>query len=288
MKKLQDKVVVITGGTRGFGFVVAKALIREGAKVVVASRSPQSVERAVAMLQAEGGQAQGMACNVADLAQIKKLKTYAVEMYNRIDVWINNAGIGGPYGPTAHIAPDVLKSVLDTNIYGTYYGSWIAVRHFLSQGYGKLINLLGRGEKSPVPMQNAYASSKSWARSFTLALAKEYKDQGIGIYALNPGMMATELLTQVDVVAGYENRLTALPTVIRIFSKPPEVPAQKIVWLASAATDGRTGLILHESDPVSILMGAMREGLRRVFRRNTPEITLQVHTIPAVSQENYS
>ena len=98
-------------------------------------------------------------------------------------------------------------------------------------------------------MQSAYASSKAWIRNFTLALAKEYKECGVGVYAFSPGMMTTEMLTDVRVVAGYEHLLKSFPMVVRALGKPPEAPARKAVWLASSATDGRTGLEVSVFNP---------------------------------------
>ena len=117
-----------------------------------------------------------------------------------------------------------------------------AMRRFLAQGSGKLINLYGLGSEKPAPMQNAYGSSKVWILWFTRALAAETKGSGVEVLAFNPGLMTTELLTDVEVVAGHEDALKPVATVIRMWGKPPEVAAEKAVWLASSATDGRSGL----------------------------------------------
>jgi len=239
MGALNGKVAVITGGTRGLGLAIARAYIREGAAVVVASRSPEAVERAVATLRTGDVRVSGIACDVGNLTQIQALKRHVLDTYGQLDVWINNAGIAGPYGATAHIAPDMFTAVLQTNIIGVYYGSWVAMQHFLPRHVGKLINILGAGARRPMPMQNAYTSSKGWIKNFTAILAQEYKESGVGVYAFNPGMMITDLLTRVDAIEGYEGRLTSFDTVIRMFGKPPEVPAEKVVWLGSSATDGK-------------------------------------------------
>ena len=101
-------------------------------------------------------------------------------------------------------------------------GALVALRTFLPAGRGKLINILGRGaDGRSVPLQNGYAASKAWGSSFTKALADEYRDSGVGIYALNPGMMRTDFLTNSQAVSGYEKGLKALPTVIRMWATPP-------------------------------------------------------------------
>ena len=224
----------------------------------------------------------GCTCDVSDLAQVEALAEHAVRTYGRFDVWINNAGYAPPFGPTMHIAPSAFMAAVQTNIIGTYNGSLVALRTFLPEDRGKLINILGRGsDGKPVDMQNGYAASKAWERSFTLSLAKEYKDTGVGIYAINPGMMSTDFLTDLQAVSGYEKRLNAMPTIIRMWATPPEVPARKVVWLASSATDGKTGLSLSEMGPGKMLGGALAEGWRRLLRRPAPPLEMKIAVVPA-------
>ncbi len=254
---LDGKTAVITGGTRGIGLGIASAFARAGASVVVASRSQKSVDEAVEMIRIVGGQASGMALDVASLEDMQALAAHAVERFGRLDIWVNNAGTAGPYGPTLGITPQEFSRVIDTNILGVYYGSLAAMGYFLKQGSGKLINLLGHGYKRPVPWQNAYSASKAWVLSFTSALAVETRGSGVGVYAFNPGLVLTDLLTDVEVVAGSEHRLKNFATVIRMWAKTPEVAAQKAVWIASAATDGKTGLVVSASSTWTMLSGAV-------------------------------
>lgn len=282
MGQLQDKVIVITGSSRGLGLAIARAAAAEGAKVVISSRTAEAVEAAVAGLRSAGFEASGIACEVSDLAQVEALAEHAVRTFGRFDVWINNAGYAPPFGPTMHIAPPAFMRSVQTNIIGTYHGSLVALRKFLPEGRGKLINILGRGsDGKPVEMQNGYAASKAWERSFTLGLAQEYKESGVGIYAINPGMMSTDFLTDLQAVSGYEKRLNAMPTIIRMWAAPPEEPARRVIWLASSATDGKTGLSLSAMGPGKMLGGALREGLRRLTRRTAPPLDMKVAIIPA-------
>jgi glucose 1-dehydrogenase len=278
---LEGKVAIITGCTRGFGLAIARAYAREGAAVVVASRSPAAVEAAVGSLRSAGARASGWPCDVGDLAQVEALAASAVETFGPFHVWVNNAGIAGPYGPTAHIPPHAFARVLQTNVFGVYHGSLVAMRHFVPRGSGKLINVLGQGSQRPRPLQNAYASSKAWIRHFTLALAKEYQDSGVGVFTLHPGLMHTDLTCKIEAVSGYEARLKPFETVIRMWANLPDVPARKAVWLAGPATDGRTGLEVKVSTTGHLLRGALREGWRRLTRRSAPPVELTVETVPA-------
>ncbi len=279
MGVLEGKIAVITGGTRGLGLAIAKAYTQEGAGVVVGSRSIVSVDAAVAALSAGGGRASGLACDVSDLEQVRALSEHAIQVFGHYDIWVNNAGLSAPYGPTVAIAPEEFTRVVQTNIFGVYYGTLVAMRYFLARGSGKLINLLGRGDKGPVPLQNAYGSSKVWVRNFTMALADETNKSGVGVYAFNPGMMDTDMLYDVQAIAGYEDRLKQLPAVMRMFSGPPEEPAQRAVWLASTATDGRTGLEIQQLSRSKALGGVLREGFRRLLHRPAKPVDIKVTTV---------
>lgn len=239
---LQDKVAVITGGSRGLGFAIAEAYAREGAKVVIASRTQRAVDEAVKKLQGNGAQAAGLACDVSDILQVKALADFAIGTFGRVDIWVNNAGLSAPYGPTAHIPSDDFLNVINTNITGTYNGSVVAMRYLAAQKSGKLINLLGRGDSGSIPLQNAYSSSKVWVRNFTKALAKEYKDSGVDVFGFNPGLVKTDMLSQVHAVSGFEDKLNPLRFVTLLWGNKADMPAQKALWLASSATNGKNGL----------------------------------------------
>ncbi len=99
----------------------------------------------------------------------------------------------------------------------------------------------------PAPFQTAYGPTKAWVQSFTRSVAAEHEKSGVGVFVLSPGMMLTELMTSVESTSpAGEARLRRLPGVLSFLAQPPDVPAQRAVWLASAATDGKTGLVVRE------------------------------------------
>lgn len=278
-RSLEGRVAVITGSTRGLGFAIAQAYAAEGAAVVVASRSVADVEQSARRLTEDGAQASGQVCDVADLYQVTALADHAVRVFGRLDIWVNNAGIVAAHGPTAHIPSQEITQLIHTNILGVYHGTLAALRHFIPQRSGKLINMLGRGARQPVAFGNAYAASKAWARNFTLALAREYKDSGVGIYGFNPGLMDTEIVRNFRVIAGYEHRAKLFKTIAGFWATPPEASARKAVWLASSATDGRTGLDVDMLGPTAMVGGVVRAGLRRLMRQQSP-VEMQVTIVP--------
>lgn len=280
MEELKDKIAVITGSTRGFGLAIAKAYGEAGAVVIVSSRTKKAVDNSVDMLKTAGFRAGGHVCDVAHLDQVKALQQYVLDTFGGVDIWVNNAGIAGPYGPTIHLDPEVFEAVTRINVLGTYHGSLVAMRHFLAEGHGTLINVLGRGARRPTPFQNAYASSKAWIKSFTLALAQEYEEHGVRVLAYNPGMMFTDLLLDVEVIEGYRERLDVFETIVRMWAQDPRVPARTMVRLA-AGSAGRSGAVVREMRLPTMIWGALREGLRRLFHRETEPLDMEIETTPA-------
>ena len=274
------KVAVVTGSTRGLGKAMAHAFLEEGAAVVVSGRSPEAVGQASAELGSLGAHVFGQACDVASREQVHALAEAALQQFGQLDIWVNNAGLSAPYGPTLAVAPEVFEGVVGTNILGVYHGAMEALGIFVPRGSGKLINMLGFGDRGSAPLQNAYGASKSWIRAFTRSLADEYQSSGIGVFAFNPGLVRTDLTLRPTAVAGYEGRLGgAFVAVLRMWSSPPELPARKAVWIASSATDGRTGLEVRFGGPGRLLLGALGEIGRRVTRRPGPEVSIQIETV---------
>lgn len=282
MKKLENKIAVVTGASRGLGKAIARLYAWEGAKTVLSARSRNEIERIVDELRAEGLEAAAFPCDVSDLKQVEALARFTIGEYGHFDIWVNNAGSAGPYGASMDLSIDQFLAVMRTNILGDYYGSTIAMRHFLGRKSGKLINILGAGSRGPVPNQNAYGSTKAWIRVFSLALAREYRDSGVGVYALQPGLMETDLLTTLVTFENQEKRLRSfMPFLIRAGGKKPDVAARKALWLASSATDGKTGLDVRVGSSVSFLIGFMREGLRGLLHLPARKVEMNIKIIPS-------
>ena len=285
MGVLQNKVAVITGSSRGLGLSIAQAFCREGAAVVITSRTQKAVDAAVAALQGQGYRAVGRAGDVASLAEVQALAELAMCEFGSLDIWVNNAGLGAPYGATLGVAPERFELVVRTNILGTYFGSRVALGQFTPRRAGKLINLIGRGANQPVPLQNAYASSKAWVRSFTKTLAAEYKDSGVSVIAFNPGLVMTDMLNNMEAQQGYKEKASPLEVITRMWANPPEFAAEKAVWLASSATDGKTGLEVSLLTPQLLLAGGLREAWRRILRRPAPASDLTIHEVPLATPD---
>ncbi len=280
MKRLEGKTAVITGGSKGIGLAIAAAFADEGASVVISSRSQESVDRAVTRLESHGYSAKGIAADVGELNEVEKILKFCLEQYGKVDIWFNNAATSAPYGPVWLLDEEKFENLMKTNILGAYYGSITAMRYFIPRGAGKLINMLGAGAQRPAPFQTAYGSSKAWLRSFTKTLATESKDSGVGVFAYSPGMVLTEMLTDITVIEGYEDRLKAFPTILRMWANPPDKVTEKAVWLASEATDSKTGIEVFNMSPMNMIFSALKDKIRTILGREQEKINIKITTIP--------
>lgn len=230
---LHGRVAVVTGSTRGLGHAMARLLGGQGATVVLASRTPDEVAAAVDRLRAEGISAFGCRCDIRELAEVESLRDEALR-HGALDIWVNNAGVSGVYGPTATTPVDDFTRVVRTNILGTFHGSRVALPVFLAQGCGDLVNVYGQGDQGPVALQNAYASSKRWVRQFTETLRRETKGTGVRVHGMNPGLVTTDLLGHITSQRGYEQRLGALQVVVALWGQTPEEAARPLLDLISS------------------------------------------------------
>lgn len=283
---LDGRVAVITGASRGLGRAIAEAYVEAGAKVALGSRSSDGIEQVVSHLRQNGGMAIGKSTDVGDPDQVQELLQVGLSEYGQLDIWVNNAAISSPYGGTVQVSQESFLTTLRTNIHGAYFGSVAASRHFIEQGSGKLINVVGAGARRPEPYQNAYASSKAWIKSFTLALAQELKETGVEVFVFNPGLIVTDLVTSPQVIQGYEARVRPLESVLAILAKPIEVPAQKAVWLASASSDGKTGLELKTTSSAEIAFAFLKEAVRRLVGKPSTPVDVHIESFPAAWTPN--
>lgn len=176
-KSLKDLVVVIVGASSGFGLGTALKLGAEGAKVVVAARRKALLDEIVSEIEASGGSALAIETEVSDAAQVNALAAAAVAQFGRVDVWINNVGIGA-LGYFWDIPIEDHARVVDVNLKGLIFGAHAALKQFRSQGYGTLINTGSVDSETPLALQNTYASTKAAVLSLSRSLNEELKLAG--------------------------------------------------------------------------------------------------------------
>lgn len=245
MGKLDGKVVVITGSTKGIGKAIAREFVLEGAKVVITSSSQANVEKAVA--EFPEGSVYGCVCNVTFPEELERLVASAAGHFGRIDCFVNNAGISGSFMSLTDSDPVEWGKVIDTNIKGTYYGCRAALNYFRKENIrGKIINLAGSGtdRKSNTPWMSAYGCTKAAIARFTFAIAEEYRTTGISIMLLHPGLVRTEMVSSYNPTPELLRQMETFNIILDIFSQPPSLAALLAVKMASDWSDSKTGVYL--------------------------------------------
>ena len=248
--RLDGRVAVVTGSTRGIGRAIVERLGRAGAKVVVSSSRAEAVAQAAAELSAQGIAAIGVACNVSERAQVEQLRDAAIAKWGKVDIWINNAGISGPFALTLDVPPETWEQVIRINLMGTYYGSAAILPHMIANRYGKLINLSGGGAKRAQRFLSAYSTTKAAIVRFTEGLARDYADQRfLAINVLTPTIVPTDmtdLMTDKAIGKTASEALKQFPRVQKIFGAPASETAEIALRMASSATDGVSGKVFEQ------------------------------------------
>lgn len=196
-----SEIVVITGSTRGIGRALAGDFLERGHSVVISGRSAASVDPAVAEFSQsyDPDRLLGQPCDVTDYAQVEALWAAAAARFGRVDIWINNAGLGNTYRPAWQQSPDDMRAVVDTNLLGVMYGTQLAYNRMLEQGSGAIYNMEGFGSSGRKRVGlTVYGSTKYGVAYYTESFLEEARaaDSPVLIGTLSPGMVVTDLLTE--------------------------------------------------------------------------------------------
>jgi NAD(P)-dependent dehydrogenase (short-subunit alcohol dehydrogenase family) len=205
---LDGKVGIVTGGSSGFGRGVAVALARAGMKIVIGDLTENTAAgnfdeapelSTVELIRRDGGEASFITCDVAKAADAGALIDHAVEAFGRLDLVVNNAGVwrGGPFHEVPEAAFDACANVL---VKGTWLVSQSAIRRFLAQGGGNVINIVSTAGVRPHQGQPAYNVAKAAQANLTRCLALEYGHEGIRVNGICPTWMKTAMSR-----GGFEN-----------------------------------------------------------------------------------
>ena len=193
---MDSQVAVITGSTRGIGFGLAQGFLTAGWQVVISGRSQTTVEAVISGISKDlQKKVSGRACDVKDCDHLQALWEHSMNQFGHIDIWINNAGLGQPSLPFWEQGIATLKELVNVNLLGVMYGSQVAMRGMLSQGWGRLYNMEGLGSDGRILLgQTTYGTSKRAMAYLTQSLSKESRDTPVSVAALSPGMVMTDLL----------------------------------------------------------------------------------------------
>ena len=158
-------------------------------------------------MQREGLSVKGFVADVSRESDIERLFKQSLAEFDRIDVWVNNAGISGGYRTLQSMPSNEIKQVIDINLMGTFFACRLLIPYFLASGGGNIINMSGRGgHGNASPYQSPYAASKAAVTSLTRSLAAENKGKPISINCFFPGMVATDLYKNVQTCSRDRNQ----------------------------------------------------------------------------------
>jgi NAD(P)-dependent dehydrogenase (short-subunit alcohol dehydrogenase family) len=236
----QGKVALVTGAASGIGRATARAFAAEGAQVVAADIATQEGEETLRLIEAAGGTAIFVPCDVSKGADVEALVDRAIATYGRLDCAANNAGIEGPLLPTADYPEEMWNRVLAVDLTGTWLCMKQEIPQMLKQGDGAIVNTAS--VLSVVGSANlcAYTAAKHGVVGLTKAAALEYAAQGIRINAVCPGPIETAMAMRVLAGSGETYQQVAAATPIKRWGRPEEVAAA-ILWLCSNAASFVTG-----------------------------------------------
>lgn len=192
MKETQ-RVALVTGGTRGIGFAVARRLARDGLAVAVSGQSEKSVRDGVTRLQeaVSSGRFAGRPADARSEEEQRALVEWAAGTFGRLDVLVNNAGIG-QFGSVEELEPERFRAVVETNLLGPYYATHFAVPLMKRAGGGFIVNIGSLAGVNAFAGGSAYNASKFGLLGFSEASMLDLRHQGIRVAAILPGSVATE------------------------------------------------------------------------------------------------
>ena len=185
---LKDKVIVITGGSRGLGKELAREFFQNGAKVIITARNKKELEKTAKEI--------GVLSFVSDVTNeisLKKLSAFVLKKFGKIDFWINNVGIWIPHSSIENVKIKDLQKAIDVNVFGMIYGSRIAISAMKKKKTGAIINIISLSGLNGRPMSSAYATSKWAARGFSESLRLALEPLHIPVIAIYQGGMKTDI-----------------------------------------------------------------------------------------------
>ncbi|MCB0061226.1 MAG: SDR family oxidoreductase [Caldilineaceae bacterium] len=250
-KKLQGQVAIITGASRGLGTGIAERFVRAGAAVVITARSTEQLDAEAERLRALGGNVLPLTADVSDPEQVQMVVDQTIDMHNRVDILVNNAGVIWPVEEVVETDPDEWVYNLHVNLIGPFYAAYCVLPAMLAQGYGRIVNISSGLARSAVAGLSAYGTAKAGVDQMTRIMALETAKAGVMINALHPGVIDTDMQTDLRSIDTSDSSLD-LSMFHDYFTSQqlvsPYVASRLVYWLVGPWSKGRTGEIFTFRD----------------------------------------
>lgn len=238
--RLKDRVAIVTGSARGLGKVYAKALAKEGAKVVVADILEAQVKDTASEIEKMGGEVLAIKTDVSSERETENMAKSAMNKFGRIDVLINNAAmLAQKRKPFHEITVEEWDEIFSVNVRGTWLCTKAVFQYMKNQMYGKIVNVASGTFFAGIPMEAHYVSSKGGVIGFTRAICRELGKFNITINAIAPGLILTEGVKASTPDSAYESGAINARSLKR--SETPNDLVGTIIFLSSSDSDFMTG-----------------------------------------------
>jgi 2-deoxy-D-gluconate 3-dehydrogenase len=238
---ITGQVAIVTGASKGIGYGLAESLARAGVRVAVTARTLPELETLAESIRSEGGEAQPLALDVTDIAQIGEVFGKVRDHFGRVDILVNNAGLGANH-PAEDVTEADWDSMMDVNLKGLFFCCQAAGRIMLAQGYGRIVNMSSQAGLVGIRDHAVYSTSKGGVNLLTKVLALEWSARGVTVNAIAPTFVYTPgtaaRLDDPDYRAGVVARIPA--------GKVASIDdvAAAVIYLASPAAGMVTGTVL--------------------------------------------
>jgi NAD(P)-dependent dehydrogenase (short-subunit alcohol dehydrogenase family) len=239
--ELNGKTAIVIGGTSGIGRAIAHGLAQAGADVVCTSRRIEQVEAAAAEIEELGRRTIRVASDVSDRDSLQNLLSESINAFGKVDILINSAG-RTKRAPTLDFTEEDWNDILETNLTGTLRACQIFGRHFIENGYGRVVNIASLSTFVSLFEVAAYSASKAAVASLTKSLAIEWAKHGVNVNAIAPGVFKTDLNRQL-LESTERGREFQTRTPMGRFGKVEEL-AGAAIFLSSDAASFVTGEVL--------------------------------------------
>jgi 3-oxoacyl-[acyl-carrier protein] reductase len=233
MQELADKVVIVTGASRGIGAAAAGELAKAGCRLMLTARGKAQVEQVAREI---GGNAAAMECDVSSWEAVQRVAEETRRRFGRIDALVNNAGVIEPIATVAEGDPAAWARSIAINLTGAYYAIRAVLPAMIAAGGGTIVNVSSGAAIRPLEGWSAYCTGKAGLAMLTRAIALEHAAQGIRVFGFQPGTTDTDM--QVTIRASGVNQISRIP---REQLTPVALPARAIVYLCTQAAADLSG-----------------------------------------------
>ena len=230
---MTQKVVAITGASRGIGAAAARAFAAAGWRVALLARSEGEI---ASLAEKIGADAMALRCDVSDWGSVQAAVQTVLARFGRLDTWIGNAGVIEPIARIEEVDPAAWGQAIDINLKGVLHGMRAVIPVMKRQGAGTIITVSSGAAHNPLEGWSAYCAAKAGAAMLTRAAHLEEGANGLRIMGLSPGTVATEM--QVKIKASGINPISQLDPAVHI---PADWPAKCLLWMCGPGADDWLG-----------------------------------------------